>query len=113
MEYARHDARMRQPADKEGKVSTRRALEATAARGVVSAIKLLEGPPFPDSLEYLWDHFQQLDRMRPEGMAGLAALTPPVILAARELFDWQLEPHEVEAIAALDLVTRFPDAGEQ
>jgi hypothetical protein len=80
MEYARHDARMRQPADKEGKVSTRRALEATAARGVASAIKLLEGPPFPDSLDYL--------------------------------FDWHLEPHEAEAIHALDVVTRFPDAGE-
>jgi hypothetical protein len=47
MEYAAHDARMRQPADKEGKVSTRRALEATAARGVVERIKLLDGSTLP------------------------------------------------------------------
>jgi hypothetical protein len=39
---------------------------------------------------------------------GLGALTPPVILAAEPTVRLGLAPHEVEAIADLDIATRFP-----
>jgi hypothetical protein len=110
MQYAAHEARMRQPADKEGKVSTRTALKATAARGVVSAVKLLAGPPFPESVAYLWDWFMELDRSRTYGMGGPDPLTYQAIDAWARLTDRHPAPHEVEALFSLDLVSRHPDA---
>lgn len=112
MRYAAHEARMRQPADKDGKVSTRVALRATAKRGVASAIKLLESPPFPESLAYLWGWFLELERVRTYGMHGPDALTYQQIDAWARLTDRQPMPYEVDALLALDLVSRFPDAGE-
>lgn len=92
--------------------SVRDHLEAAAARGNPTAIAALQGPPFPDVLAGLWDQFAVLDRMRGEGMAGLAPVTLEGIQAARQLFRWRLEPHEVESLHLLDLAIRYPDPYE-
>jgi hypothetical protein len=110
MRYAAHEARMRQPADKEGKVSTRRALQATARRGVSSAAKLLTGPPFPESIDYLWDWFRELDRARTHSMNGPDPLTYQAIDAWARLTGREPAPHEVDALLSLDAVFRNPDA---
>lgn len=47
--------------------------------------------------------------MREAGFHGPARLSPVQIDAACRLFGWQLRPHEVEALLALDLVTLYPD----
>lgn len=109
MLFAAHVATLNQP-DEKG-VPQRVHLEGLVRRGVASeaVMQELEGPPFPDALDYLWTRFQRLHAMRPEAAHGLGALTPPVILAADTLFQWNLEPHEVEAIADLDVVTRHPE----
>lgn len=109
MQFAAHVATLAKP-DEKG-VPARVHLEGLAKRGHASpdVLRELEGPPFPEALDYLWERFQRLNRMRPESAHGLGALTPPVILAANQLFDWELEPHEVEALADLDLVTRHPE----
>lgn len=112
MRYAAHDARMRQPADKEGKVSTRTALQAAARRGVASARTLLADPPFPESLDYLWGWWLELERSRTYGMHGPDPLTYQQIDAWARLTEQRPAPHEVAALLALDLVARFPDAGE-
>lgn len=88
-------------------------LEAAARRGSPRAIALLHSPPLPEVLAELWDIFSTLDRMRGQGYAGPAALTPESIWSADRLFRWDLRPHEVEALHLLDLVTRHPEAGEE
>lgn len=105
MDFARHDAILRKPA-KDG-VATRVHLESAARRGHATAIAKLQGPPFPESLSELWQQFKTLDSMRREATNGLAALTPGDIRAANELFDWDLRPHEADAIRAIDLVVRY------
>lgn len=112
MEYARHDARMRKPAKEGSRVTTRESLEVSAQRGVASAIRELAAePPLPECMAGLWERFQTLDQMRDEGMNGPKGFTPEHIRSAALLFDWHLQPHEVDALRTLDLVTRFPDAG--
>lgn len=110
MVYAAHVATLNQP-DEKGVVA-RVHLEGLVRRGKASeeVLRDLEGPPFPEALDYLWARFQRLHQMRPESANGLGALTPPVILAANQLFDWELAPHEVEALADLDIATRFPSS---
>jgi hypothetical protein len=73
----------------------------------------LDGPEFPEPLTYLFERFNMLNGMRGEGMSGPGAFTPDFIKAADDLFDWGLQPHEVEALAQLDLTWRIairPDA---
>lgn len=110
MAYAAHVAVLARP-DEKG-VTARAHLVGLVRRGVASAAVLsdLDGPPFPEVLRELWDRFQRLHGMRPEATHGLGAITPPAILAANELFHWELEPYEVEAIADLDTVTRHPES---
>jgi hypothetical protein len=69
----------------------------------------LEGPPFPDALSYLWEVFERLDMMRSSGMNGWERFTPTHIINGMRLFDWELHPHEIEAIVALDMATMYPD----
>jgi hypothetical protein len=83
-------------------------LQAAAARGSATARAALEGPEFPDALGGLWAIFSQLDAMRAVGFNGLERFTPAHIADGARLFGWQLEPHEVEALVALDLVTLYP-----
>lgn len=108
--FVAHEARMRQPADKEGRTSVRTALEAAAARGVQSATKALASPPFPEAMEYLWDWFMELDRTRTAGFNGPDPLTYPTIESWARLMDRSPSPADVEMLLQMDLVMRYPDA---
>jgi hypothetical protein len=83
-------------------------LMAAAARGNTKAMQALEGPPFPDALDGLWHIFERLDALRGVGFNGPERFTPGHIADGARLFGWTLEPHEVEALVALDLVTLYP-----
>lgn len=109
MDYAAWDARLSTPTDKGG-ASQRVHLENAAERGNANAIALLTPPPFPDALAYLWEQFVRLNTMRDVGMNGPKRFTPTLIRDAALLFDWDLQPHEVEALTALDVVTLHPNA---
>jgi hypothetical protein len=87
----------------------RQTYSAPAARGSAEAIAKLTAPPFPEVLRYLWDWFRTLHTMRGAGLAGPARLTALDIYAANQLYDWGIEPHEVEALNVLDAVTLYPD----
>jgi hypothetical protein len=108
--FIAHEARMRLPADKEGKVTTRVALEAAAARGVESAIKALQPPPFPEAMEYLHDWFMELDRTRTSGFNGPDPITYPIIESWARLMGRSPSPADVEMLLQMDLVMRHPDA---
>lgn len=110
MRFAAHAATLAVP-DEQG-FTQRAHLEGLVRRGAASEAvrRELAGPLFPESVSYLWERFQRLHAMRPEGAHGLAAITPPIIESANNLFGWELEPHEVEALADLDLVTRHPES---
>ena len=104
---------MRQPAGEQEKVSVRRYLQQMAERPGAEGAKAraqLEGPEVPEPLEYLWQRFLTLDAMRGYGMSGPQPLTAEGIRAADQLFCWQLDPLEAEAVRLLDSVIRFPDA---
>lgn len=99
-----HDARASRPT-KDG--STQRAhWQAAAQRGSRVAQQALEGPPFPESLGYLYDWFVALSAARREGLNGPAALTHQDIAAWASLMDERPAPHEVEALLLLDLTWR-------
>src|SRR4051812_41133275 len=98
-----HESRMRQPAGKDGKVTTRVALETSAARGVASALSELQGPEVPEPVEYLWSWFLELDRTRGYGMNGPEPLTYQAIEAWARLTDRAPTPGEVETLLQMDL----------
>lgn len=60
----------------------------------------------------MWERFELLNTGRGVGMAGPERLRFTDIAAADRLLEWQLAPHEVEALLQLDLVWLFPDVGE-
>lgn len=51
--------------------------------------------------------------MRRYGMNGSEPFTPSDIDAANRLFDWQLQPHEVEALSLMDSAMLFPPKVEE
>ena len=102
MDYARHEAEMRQSAD-DG-ADTRAHLEAAARKGSAEAIAALRGPEFPEELEYLWGWVMELHGRSGVGMAGLAPLTYSTIAAWSELTGAEPGPLDVEALMALDAV---------
>lgn len=71
--------------------------------------QMLEGPPFPESLDYLWDWWGELARTRTVGMAGPDPLTYPTIDAWARLTDRSPTTDEVDALLQLDAVARHPD----
>jgi hypothetical protein len=87
-------------------------LQPLADAGNASAIAALEGPLFPEELEYLWAWFEELDRTRTVGVNGPEGFTYPMIDAWARLTDRTPAPHAVEALFLLDVVMRHPDAGE-
>ena len=108
MDYARHHAEL---SSRTGDGTDMRAyLEASAQRGNADALRRLEGPDFPDSLEYLWLWALELHGRSGVGMAGLAPLTYTTVR------DWSLltgnrpDPIEVSALMQLDSALRVPDS---
>ena len=94
--------------------STERAhLEVLAKRGDPRAIAALKSPvEFPEPLGTLWDRFQMLSRVRAPGIAGPALVTLTEIKAANDLLQWDLQPHEVEALHLIDMAMLAPEARE-
>lgn len=64
--------------------------------------KVVEGPPMPAALRYLWNHFVQLDRGRTGNGFGPNPVTWGEIKAYCEVMRVQLDPWEVEALKAVD-----------
>lgn len=77
-------------------------LEGLAERGHKKALEKLEGPPFPEALEYLWEWFQDLDDSRHATPEGPEPLTYQEILAWAQLTDNKPRPEEVRALRLLD-----------
>lgn len=62
----------------------------------------LEGPEFPDVIEYLWEFFLELHAARPMGGMGAGPLTFEGIKAWCELTHRCLQTWEVRAIKEID-----------
>ena len=112
MQFARHEARLRQPVSEKDRTPVGAHYQELASRGNASAIAALLPPPFPIALTSLWQKFERLDGMREVGQYGPLRFTPAHIKAACDLFGWQLTPQDVEALVALDVVMLYPDAGQ-
>jgi hypothetical protein len=107
----RHEARL---AVKEKDGSTRRAhLEHAAKRGVATAMAALTPPPYPDAVAYLEDWTWQVHGRSGVSMDGLAPLSYGTVADWAALTGRDPTPEEVEALMQLDVVLRFPDAGEE
>lgn len=71
---------------------------------------MLEGPPLPAALVYLWDWFLELDLSRGEGMMGIPPLTYVMLHAWAQLTRRRPASYEVRALFQLDLAVRHPEA---
>lgn len=82
--------------------------------GDPTAIALLDGPEPPDSVRYLLEWADRLASTRTVGPHGaLNGFTDEMIRAWAENMDLRPLPHEIDALLTLDLLMRFPDAGEE
>lgn len=106
MEYARHHAEANRHVDG---VPQWEYWQHAAQRGNPEAIARLQGPPYPEELDYLWRWAQDLHGRSGIGMAGIEPLTYSTIHSWAELTDQWPEPHEVEALILLDAVMRNPE----
>lgn len=103
--------------DAKGKATrrtVRQELEVGARMGDPECLKRLTGPEPPDSVAYLlgWaDTLAQWRRVGPHG--ALEGFTPQLIESWARLYDISPLPHEVDALMTLDVLMRFPDAGEE
>lgn len=71
--------------------------------------KRLDGPGYPDELDYLFGWWLELSaHRRPDGWGGVHPLEWPDVKAWAELTDRRLQPHEAEALMALDRADRAP-----
>jgi hypothetical protein len=107
----RHESRLR-VVGKDGKPA-RAHLEHAARRGHPAAVAALDGPPLPESLLYLYEWSVELDEARGYDMNGPRPVSYPDVQAWAQLTDRRPAPHEIRALLALDVVWRFPDAGEE
>lgn len=110
MAYAAHLTMLSQP-DEKGHAQ-RAHLEGLVRRGVATAAqrRMLDGPPFPEALGYLWEWHGELARTRSAGMNGVDPLSYPTIDAWARLTERAPLPDEVDALLRLDAVTRSADA---
>lgn len=117
MEYARHEARMNAmppgtSSDAKDRTSIRGHLQKLARRGDPTATRALEGPAFPEAVDYLWQWARSLHGRCGAGMGGLLPLSHTEIRAWRENMRVEVLPQEVDAIIAIDAVMRYPDESE-
>lgn len=110
--FAAWFARIHLPA-KDGSIP-RDSLEAAANnprhRSHASALRTLEGPPFPVDVAYLWDWLMDIRRGLGYGMDGLNALTWTVLDAWSRMTGNKLDPDEASALLSLDAVMRSPES---
>jgi hypothetical protein len=69
---------------------------------------MLEAPPVPDAVQYLYDWLLELDAARGYDMNGPQLLSYREVDAWARLTDRQPQPHEVQALLSLDRVLCHP-----
>jgi hypothetical protein len=100
-EYAEWDFKLSIP-DKDGVTERQHLQEVERQSG--RAPMALQGPDFPELLEYVWTAFLLLNSTRGQGFSG------PLPISYQEIDAWQritnntLLPWEIEAIKRLDAV---------
>lgn len=99
------------PAGAEG--STRAHLKKYAKQGNPTAMRALEGPPFPETLDYLWSLALQLHGRCGATAGGLLPLNHQEIKAFRDNMRVDLDPHEVDALIQLDGALLHPEEPEE
>lgn len=110
LDYVRWDAGLRQ-SDKDG-VPHRAYVEASAKRGNPEAIAALEGPPFPEAVEYLWEWAGELVGRSGVGMEGYAPLSFATVESWARLTHRHPTPDDVHALFMLDAVMRHPEPAD-
>jgi hypothetical protein len=104
--FARHHAELAHRA--EDGADVRAHLELSAARGNEDARRRLEGPEFPEALEYLWGWAMELYGRSGVGMAGLVPLTYTTVQHWSELTEQYPTPDEVQGLMRIDAALRSP-----
>lgn len=101
-----HIARLKKP-QADGTIPWNHYVGA-AERGNVRAQEMLDGPPFPDAIDYLWKWFAELDSTRVYGMDGPTAIRHIDIFAWANLSRTSITPEEVTALMRMDRVWLHP-----
>lgn len=70
--------------------------------------EVLEGPPFPEALRYLWGWWQELELGRTWREGSPSAVTFAEVRAWSELTGTELRPDEAVALVEIDRTWRFP-----
>lgn len=112
MDYVTHEARLNKPA-KDG-TAERAHLEPLAAKGNARAIALLQGPPLPEALSYLYDWSVELHGKSGFGQhGGVLPLTYTTIADWSRLTGTEVRPDEVRALMLLDAIWLNPPEVKQ
>lgn len=102
MEFAKHQALLNAPvAGSKDSTPYRDHLEAAAKKSARARAEL-EGPPFPESLSYLWTWATELHGRSGVGQFGASPLGYGTIADWSRLTNTNTRPHEVEALLMLD-----------
>jgi len=100
-EYAEWDFKLSIP-DKDG-VTERQHLQEVERQSGRTPLAL-QGPEFPELLEYVWAAFLLLNHTRGQGFSGPLPISYQEIIAWQQLTNESLLPWEVDAIKRLDAV---------
>ena len=84
-------------------------MEVAARRGSRDAIKALEGPPYPEALEYLHRWILQLHARSGFGMSGYAPMTWATLDAWSRLTGNVPDGEDLDALFVLDAVLCHPE----
>jgi hypothetical protein len=106
MLFAAHESRMRAPDDKG--FPARVGLEQLVRRGAKPA-SVLDGPPLPEEVEYLFEWYDELARFRTPTINGFV-LTGEGIETWSRMTGREVDRSEMLALLDLDIVMRHPDA---
>lgn len=88
--------------DKDGVTEKQHLLEVERQSGRTP--KALQGPDFPELMEYVWTAFLLLNQTRGQGMNGPLPISYQEIESWMRMTDNRLLPWEIEAIKRLDAV---------
>jgi hypothetical protein len=105
--YAQHHARLDALAP-DGKSTIRAHYEAAAKRGDSRSQAALDGPEFPETLDYLWGWAMALYGRSGAGTAGFAPLSYQTLQAWSALTGNELTRWEVDALVRIDAALLHP-----
>jgi hypothetical protein len=113
MEFARWTVQANEPVG-DGTVA-RDHWEAAARRGSAAALARLEGPPIPESVEYLWGWLMELHGRSGAHMSGINPLSYSTVAEWARLTRTDVDTLEVRALMQLDaaLLARTEDVEEE